>query len=181
MPCLTDLLPSSKPSSRYSLISILLIHFLYCGILTPHSAGGEAAKCRAVQPHPSPSEGSRPDTSQGTAGCPGCQGALLTKVQLTPQILFCEVALQLLVPQSVHLSRAAPTQMQHTALTLVKHHVGNCPVLQLAKISLLGLSAPEGVNASSQFSVVCKPSPLSRTLTKTLKRTGLKKGSEPHS
>ena len=64
------------------------------------------------------------DASQDTAGPSGCQGTLLTHIQLAintnPQMSFQEAVVQPLIPQSVHITRIAPSQVENLALALVK-------------------------------------------------------------
>lgn len=67
------------------------------------------------------------------------------------------VALQPLIPQSIKHSQGCPISVQDPALALVKHHtVRDCPSLQFVQVSLQGLSVLEGVDNSSQFSVIGK-------------------------
>ena len=71
---------------------------------------------------------------QDTVGPLGCQGTLLTPLQLAihpnPQISFRGAALQPLVPQFVRITRITLSQLENPALDLDKFHtVGDCPAL----------------------------------------------------
>ena len=85
------------------------------------SAGGEAAQHRAGKNNPFPHLA----VSAGPGVDPmSCQGTLLTHIQLAvnqnSQIPFCGIALQFLIPQSVHTTRAAPSYVQNSAHGLVE-------------------------------------------------------------
>ena len=74
------------------------------------------------------------DAPQDTDDHFGCQGALLTHIQLAinpnPHISFRRAALKALIPQFVHITRIIPFQLQNLALACIKFHtVANCPAL----------------------------------------------------
>lgn len=66
--------------------------------------------------------------------CPfGCQGSLLTPIELTvnqhPQIPFYRAVLQLLLSQFILVPGISPFQVQNLALGLLKFHaIDNCPM-----------------------------------------------------
>lgn len=69
---------------------------------------------------------------------------LLTHFQLSThqdtQVPLHGAALQHLIPQLVHTSRVAPSQVQNLAISLVElHWVGYCPALQFVQVSLQSL------------------------------------------
>jgi len=74
------------------------------------------------------------DAPQDTVGSSGCQGTLLTHIQLaidpTPHISFCGAVLQPLISQFVCITSITLSQVQNMALALVQFHtVGDCPAL----------------------------------------------------
>ena len=88
------------------------------------SAGSEATKHRAEwnNPSPHPDVSTGPDPPQGTAGPLGCQGTLLTHVQLlnswNPRSLSVGILFSLLTP-SVYVNLGMPyprTRIQHLFL-----------------------------------------------------------------
>ncbi|KAK4810542.1 hypothetical protein QYF61_004505, partial [Mycteria americana] len=101
-----------------------------------------------------------------TVGPFGCQGTLLTHIELTinqtPQILFCRAILQPLVPPSLYV---------HPGLHRPSTNVSRC----LCKASLpsrKSMAPPNLVLPANLLSV--HSTPVSRLLIKTLKRTGPK-------
>ena len=88
------------------------------------------------------------------------------------QIPFFRAALQPVISDSEHISMTALSHVQNETLALVKLHViGDCPTLQIVKISLQDLSILERNNISSQFSITpillsIQSRPLSRSLMK---------------
>lgn len=127
----------------------------YHGIQTAHSVLTEDAQCRTEwnNPFPSPSGCSGPDAPQDVAGSFGCQGKLLTRIQLglnhSLQVPFSRAALQPLNPHSVHLSGVALSQVHNLAFAVEFHVIGDCPALQCFTLSLQGLLTLEEVNSPS--------------------------------
>lgn len=113
---------------------------------------------------------------------PGVWMALLTVVvyydsdstccQPESKLPFFRAALQPVISDSEHISMTALSHVQNQTLALVKLHViGDCPTLQIVKISLQDLSILERNNISSQFSITpillsIQSRPLSRSLMK---------------
>ena len=92
-----------------------------------------------------------PGAPQGTICSLGCQGTLLTHVQLIVnqnlQITFHRAPLQPLITQSLHISRTVTFQVQNPALAHVKLHPSHLS-WSLCKVSLL---LREWVNSSSHI------------------------------
>lgn len=107
--------------------------------------------------------------------------ALLTHAQPAidqdPHVPFHGAALQSLVPQSIHISRFAPSQAQNPAPPLVKlHTVGSCPVPSFISF-FIGPLCPQGgqqllsiLSLANLLHVSFSPAP--KLLTKMLKSTG---------
>lgn len=76
------------------------------------------------------------DMLEDTVGPFGCQGTLLTHIQpavnQNPQIPFHGTSLHPLIPQSVHLSRVAPSQVQYPTLTKL-HEISSYPLAGICK------------------------------------------------
>lgn len=75
-----------------------------------------------------------PHAPQDTVDPFGCQGMLLTHIQVdinqNSKITFRGAALQPPIPQPIGTATGAPSQVQRSALALVKLHiVGICPAL----------------------------------------------------
>lgn len=88
--------------------------FLFYGPKHAQGAQGDTVQSRARQPFPLPSGSSWPVAPQGVIGLFGCQGAVLTKIQLAvrqnTQISFHGAALLLLIP-FILMSRVDPSQV----------------------------------------------------------------------
>jgi len=70
---------------------------------------------------------------------------------------FCRAAFQLLLSQFIIVSSGTPSQVQNPAFVLVKFHaIEDCTMLQRISIPLQGLLSLEGVNSTSEFSIISK-------------------------
>jgi len=120
-------------------------------------------QCR-VQGHdhlPPPAGHIIPDISQDTVGLLGHLGTLLAHVQLAvdqhPKVLFCQTALQPLLPKPVVLHGVVVTEVQELAFGLVEPHtVGLSPFVQPVQIPLQSLPTLKQIDTSAQLGVVCK-------------------------
>jgi len=89
--------------------------FLFCGAKTALSAGGEAAQRRAGQLHPF-SQWQRPFWLPGHTA-----GICLTCCQHNPPHPFPRDGILASYPQSVHISRVAPSQVQSPTFALLRY------------------------------------------------------------
>lgn len=118
--------------------------------MAPKSASNTGSKASLTQSRAIPSlTSAESDAPQDMVGLPNCLGILLTHVQVTvdqdTQIPFSRVAIQSVIPQTVHIARAVPLQVQNPALALLKlHALGDCPSLLIVQMHCagLGLGAP---------------------------------------
>lgn len=134
-------------------------------------------QCRAKQDNCllCPANDADPDALQTQLALSAAR-AQLTDIQLLLTRSLFTVLLSSASLPSLHY-RVAPSQ----ALALVKlHMVGDCSSLRFVEVSLHSLSALEGVDSSSQFSMIGKlnipSSPTSLLFMKILKSTGSKMG-----
>ena len=91
--------------------------FLYCGAQTVLSAWGEAAsQCRENNPFPLPAGGASPDEPHSAISPYGSRAHcwfIQFAVKQNPQASSLRSTLQSLIPQFVHISRVALSQMKN--------------------------------------------------------------------
>ena len=131
----TTHMSSSLDPSLTLLPTIVLCPFYIVAPKNAHSTQGKAtpAQSRVGQSVYQASD-TILDAHQNTVGPSGCQGTLLSHIQLVvnlkPQIPFCRVDIGLLVPQSLCIARVASSQVWNLAIVLVELNMtDDCPAL----------------------------------------------------